>query len=309
MATKAKKAQRGLRRRTWGIRMALWALLLVGAVTVIAFVALSRGDGGDGGAPASRFEPIHEFATADYHSLAFSPSEPNVVLFGHHHGLQMSEDGGESWQEVVDQENWDAMNTVYDPFSPDTIYVAGHEVLYRSDDSGKSWEAVESDLPGLDLHAFAASPIKEGCLYTFAVGFGLYRSEDGGDNWTLLTADAPPGTNSILELPDDTILLGATDQGILRSEDGGKTWTPSRTGIDVSAIFAIKGDPEGTRLHAGTDHGVYVSTDGGGTWSTTVLDDTWVIAVGVDPSNPQIVLALNRNGQLYRSQDGGLTWG
>ena len=95
----------------------------------------------------------------------------------------------------------------------------------------------------------------------------------------------------------------------MRSEDGGKTWTQSRTGIDVGAIFAVKGDPEGTRLFAGTDHGVYVSTDSGQTWSKTALDDTWVIAVGVDPSNPLTVLVVNRNGELYRSPDGGESWG
>jgi len=113
----------------------------------------------------------------------------------------------------------------------------------------------------------------------------------------------------ILELPDGTLLLAATDQGILRSEDGGKTWAQSRTGIDIGAIFAVKGDPKGMQLYAGTDHGVYVSTDSGRTWRATALDDTWVIAVGVDPENPDTVLAVNRNGQLYRSRDGGQTWG
>lgn len=309
MATRAKKAQRGLRRRTRALRMAVWALLLAGAVAVIAFVVLSGGDGGDSGGSASRFAPIHTFDTADYHSLAFSPVEPGVVLFGHHNGVQMSEDGGESWKEVVDQENWDAMNTIYDPFSPDTVYVAGHDVFFRSDDRAETWQAVSSNLPGLDLHAFAASPGKEGRLYAFAVGFGLYRSEDGGTDWTLVSADAPQGTNSILELPDGTILVGATDQGILRSEDGGRTWSRSRMGIEVGAIFAVKGDPDGTRLYAGTDHGVYVSTDGGKTWGATALDDTWIIGIGVDPTDPGRVLAVSRNGELFRSADGGSTWG
>ncbi|MDO8612266.1 MAG: YCF48-related protein [Dehalococcoidia bacterium] len=309
MATKSKKRQHSRRRQTWGLRMALWAALLAGTVGVIAFVLLSGGGGDGDGAPPSRFAAIHKFDTADYHSLAFDPEQPNVVLFGHHGGLQMSEDGGESWKKVADQQNWDAMNTVYDPFSPDTIYVAGHDVFFRSDDRGSTWEAVQSNLPGLDLHAFAASPATEGRLYAYSVGYGLYRSADGGSTWDLLTAQAPQGTNSILELPDGTLLLGATDQGILRSEDGGKTWAQSRTGIDVGAIFAVKGDPKGVQLYAGTDHGVYVSIDGGRTWRATALDDTWVIAVGVDPENPDTVLAINRNGQLYRSRDGGQTWG
>lgn len=289
--------------------MALWAVLLAGAVGVIAFVLLSGGGGGDEAVgPESRFQPIHKFDTADYHALAVDPAQPNVVLFGHHGGLQMSEDGGKSWKEVVDQQNWDAMNTVYDPFSPDTVYVAGHDVFFRSDDGGETWEAVQSNLPGLDLHAFGASASDEGRLYAFAVGFGLFRSDDGGLTWGAVAPDAPQGTNSILELPDGTLIIGATDQGILRSEDDGQTWAQSRAGIDVGAIYAIKGDPEGTRLYTGTDHGVYVSTDSGQTWSKTALDDTWVVSVGVDPVDPDRVLALNRGGELLRSTDGGNTW-
>ena len=100
-----------------------------------------------------------------------------------------------------------------------------------------------------------ASASDAGRLYAFAVGFGLHRSADGGSTWSLLTAGAPQGTNSIVEMPEGTIILGATDQGILRSEDGGKTWTQSRTGLDVGAIYAIKGNQEGARIYAGTDHG------------------------------------------------------
>jgi len=284
---------------------------LVGAVVVIAFVVLTGGGGGDDtSAPSSRFTALHKFETADYHSLAFDPSRPDLVLFGHHGGLQKSEDGGQSWEAVVDQENWDAMNTVFDPFASETIYVAGHNVFFRSDDGGETWAEVQTNLPSLDLHTFTASPNKEGRLFAIPAGEGLYVSEDGGGQWSLVSEDVPPGSNSILELPDGTLLLGATDQGILRSEDGGKTWSwsQSRTGIDLGAIYTIRGDPQGKRLYAGNDHGVYVSTDSGRTWSATALDDTWVIAVGVDPSDPNIVLAVNRNGELYRSIDGGSSW-
>jgi photosystem II stability/assembly factor-like uncharacterized protein len=287
--------------------MALWAAALIGAVAVAGFLFLSRG-GKDDEAASSRFESVHTFETADYHSLAFHPTA-DMALFGHHNGLQRSEDGGNTWETVVDEANWDAMNTVFDPFAPETIYVAGHNVFFRSDDGGETWGDVEADLPSLDLHTFAASPAKNGRLYAIPAGQGLYTSDDGGEQWSLVSEDVPPGSNSILELPDGTLLLGATDQGILRSEDGGKTWSQSRTGIEVGAIYAIKGSPKGERLYAGTDHGVYASADGGRNWTATALDDTWVIAVGVSPSDPNTVLAVNRDGELYRSSDGGASWG
>ena len=310
MANKSAKRHQTLRRQTWGLRMALWAALLVGAVGVIAYVVLAGGSGGgQTGAPESRFPAIHRFDTADYHSLAFDPEQPGTVLFGHHGGVWMSRDGGETWDPLIDEPGQDAMNLVFDPFAHEAVYMAGHDVFMKSEDGGTSWAPVDSDLPSLDLHTFAASPNKEGRLYSVPAGEGLYVSEDGGRQWQLVSDEVPPGSNSILELPDATLLLGATDQGILRSEDGGKTWAQSRAGIDFGAIYTIRGDPTGGRLYAGTDHGVYVSVDGGRSWTKTALDDTWVIAVGVSPSDPNIVLAINRNGDLYRSEDGGATWG
>lgn len=289
--------------------MLLGSALFVAAITLIVAFVLQSGGGGDSdGPPSSKFKAIHKFDTADYHSLAFSPNDDGEVLFGHHGGVQMTQDDGDNWSVVIDEPGRDAMNLVYDPFSPDTIYMAGHDVYYRSDDAGKTWIEVDSNLPGLDLHTFAASASTEGRLYAVPVGHGLYASDHGGTNWSLLTPDAPLGSNSIVELADGTLLLGATDRGILRSEDNAKTWTQSRPGIELGAIYTLKGDPVGERLYAGNDHGVYLSTDGGRTWSKTALDDTWVIAIGVDPSDPLTVLAINRNGELYCSRDGGESW-
>lgn len=303
-----KKRQPGLRRRVpWLVRLGLWTGILTAIAVAGIFLVFRGGGGGDEGG-ISRFPPVHQFDTADFHSLAFSPGREGVVLYGHHNGLQMSEDDGQSWTKVVDQRNWDAMNLVYDPFSPDTVYVAGHNVYYRSEDGGETWAEVSTNLPGLDLHAFAASPSEQGRFYAFAVGYGLYISDDEGRQWRLLSSAAPPGTSAVLELPDGTLLLAAPDTGILRSEDGGKTWTTSREGIDTGVTFTVKSDPGGRRLYAGTNHGLFVSTDGGKAWSATSLNDTTALVVGVNPSDPQEVMVVNLGGELFRSGDGGLSW-
>lgn len=308
MSTKKKEKDRrakSLRRRTWGLRMALWSALLLGGAGALAFVLLSDSGGGGSG---SRFTSIHKFDTADYHSLAFSPTQDGLVLFGHHNGLQVSEDDGQTWTKVIDQPNWDAMNLVYDPFSSGTVYMSGHNVSYRSEDGAGTWNEVDSDLPGLDLHVFAASPSQRGRLYTFAVGYGLYVSDDGGREWRILSDEVPQGTAALQELPDGTLLLAAFDAGMLRSEDGGKTWTPSRQGIDTGAIFTVRADPVGTRVYAGTNRGLFVSIDGGRSWSATALDDTLALVVGVNPSDPMEVMVIDGEGRLYRTGDGGETW-
>jgi hypothetical protein len=274
---------------------------LIGA---IAYFLMQSDNGGDLGG-ASRFSAIHRFETADYHSLAVDPD--GRILFGHHNGVQVSADEGESWTDLVDQPTWDAMSLALDPFNPERVYLAGHNVYRVSEDSGSSWIEVETDLPSLDLHAFAASPNRKGRVYAYAMGQGLYVSDDAGQSWTLVS-DVPMGTAAVAELPNGTLLLAATDQGILRSEDSGATWTPSRAGIDIGAIFTLRADSAGERIYAGTDHGVYVSIDDGETWKQTALDDIWAIGIGVDPTDPLELYVINSNGYLYRSGDGGQTW-
>jgi photosystem II stability/assembly factor-like uncharacterized protein len=220
----------------------------------------------------------------------------------------MSSDGGTTWSVLIDTPNWDAMSLAFDPFNPERIHLAGHNVYLLSEDAGISWNEVASDLPGLDLHAFAASPNHEGRMYAYALGQGLYVSNDGGRTWDSLSTDVPLGTTSIVELPDDSLLLASADSGILRSEDGGKIWSQSRDGIDIGVIFAIKADPTGQRVYAGTDRGVFVSTDEGRSWTGTALDDIWAIGIGVDPADPLKVYVINTLGYLYRSDDGGETW-
>lgn len=303
-------AGKSVRRQTWALRMTLWVALLVGAVAVIAFVVLARGDGRDkAGAPDSRFASIHTFDTADFHSLAFSPDQPGTVLFGHHGGVQVSRDGGETWDAAIDEAGRDAMNLVYDPFAPQTIYMAGHEVFMKSTNSGTSWASVDANLPSLDLHTFAASPTTENRLYAVPAGSGLYTSDDGGRIWTLISDDVSQGTAALAELPDGTLIVAATDEGLLRSQDGGLTWAPSRSGIDIGTIFTVRSSASGEKVYAGTDHGVYVSTDQGRNWTATALDDVWAIAIGIDPADPDRILVLNTQGRLFRTADGGRTWG
>ncbi len=220
----------------------------------------------------------------------------------------LSSDGGDTWDVLLEEPNWDAMTLAFSPFDPEHVYLAGHNVYVISEDAGASWNEAGAGLPGPDLHAFAVSPNDEGRLYAYSVGQGLYRSSDGGGVWDLVSADVSLGTAALVELPDGSLLLAAADSGILRSEDGGKTWSASREGIDIGVIFTIRADPTGQYVYAGTDRGLFVSTDEGRSWEGTALDDVWATGIGVDPVNPLTVYVINSLGYLYRSDDGGETW-
>ena len=289
----------------------MWIAVIAALAVVGGAVAVQamRDDSGSGeeSTSASRHPALYTFETDDIHALAFDPQSEGRLVFGHHGGVMASEDAGRSWTDLADRSNFDGMNLAFDPQQAGRLLLAGHNVFAASDDAGATWTSLRTDLPGLDLHAFAASP-EQGRFYAFAGGQGLFVSTGGTESWEPLWPEAPPGTHSIVDPGNGTLVLGAGDAGILRSEDGGQTWVDSRQGIDSGVIFSIKADPSATRLYAATSGGLYVSADGGRSWSLTALDDTMIVSVAVNPDNPDEVMAVDRDGSLFHSLDAGVTW-
>lgn len=65
-------------------------------------------------------------------------------------------------------------------------------------------------------------------------------------------------------------------------------------------------------MYAGAEDGLYKSMDGGTTWNKLAFPGDNAVALAVSPSNPNILLALSvkgRQGLVFRSEDGGQTWG
>jgi photosystem II stability/assembly factor-like uncharacterized protein len=101
--------------------------------------------------------------------------------------------------------------------------------------------------------------------------------------------------------------------GVLRSSDGGESWTPAGSGLGARSVVALAVDPSARQtVYAGADDGLYKSTDGGATWSKLAFPGRNVVALATDPAQPNVVLAIavkDRQGLVFRSEDGGATWG
>lgn len=121
--------------------------------------------------------------------------------------------------------------------------------------------------------------------------------------------------------------------GVYKSTDGGATWTNMglRDSHHIGRIALHPDNPDivfvaamGHLWGPNAERGLYRSEDGGRTWTRVlaVNDDTGVVDVAIDPSDPSIVYAAayqrrrrpygfhggGPGSGLYRSTDGGRSW-
>ena len=110
-----KRGPRRFQRWAVGAAVAVLAAVVAGAVALF-----SRGEGGGA---------LSVLRTADFHAVAFSPEDANVIFFGHYNGMLRSADGGRTWQPLVDRRNFDAMGLAISRANPRQVYLAGHDIF------------------------------------------------------------------------------------------------------------------------------------------------------------------------------------
>ncbi len=138
--------------------------------------------------------------------------------------------------------------------------------------------------------------------------------------------------SAVAGIPGDpaTYYLGTPGGGIWKSTSGGQTWKPIFDETRQESIGAIAiarsnpniiyvgtGDVSSVEKSVNIGNGVWKSVDAGAHWQHVGLDDTnHVVALVVDPKNPDIVLAAalghtyarNEDRGVFRTTDGGKTW-
>jgi len=250
-------------------------------------------------------QPIATLDTQDVHALLWSPTAPDTVFFGHHGGMLKSVDGGRTWQPTA-LTGVDAMSLAASPQIGERIYAAGHGVFRRSDDAGATWTAPPGQLEGADIHAFAQSPTDPDRLYALIASQGILTSADGGATW-MPGSSAPAHAALAVSADGQRLLLGA-EQGVQQSTDHGTTWRSLDAGLPRGAqVLALAVDPRGEAILAATSEGLYRTGSTDGIWTPTPLTGP-VLAVAMSPAQPNVVLAIDDQQRVYRSDDGGTTW-
>lgn len=144
------------------------------------------------------------------HRLLVHPARAGRCYQQSHHGLYMSDDGGEHWHEIsagLPSDFGYALAT--DPHDPDVIVcvpedssqfratVDGRLRVYRSRDAGAHWEALTNGLPqeNVFVTVFRDGLESDGLdplgLYLGTTSGHLFASADGGDHWTSLAGYLP----------------------------------------------------------------------------------------------------------------------
>lgn len=283
--------------------MSVVAVLAIAGGLLYVYSSSSAGDAG--------LKPLAVLDTSDFHALAFSPADSNVVFFGHHNGIMRSDDGGRTWQPLVARPNFDAMGLAVGAKDAGQVYLAGHDIFQASADGGRTWEAVPHNLPGTDIHGFAMRPDDPNRLYAFVVGRGLFGSSDGGRIWQPLPGQLPADVMTLSAGgKPETLYAASMRSGVMVSTDGGQSWKRAAS-LDGMVIALATQANDGAVAYAGTESGLYKTTDRGTTWSKLPFPGRNAVTVAVNAARPEVVLAITLDGEqglVFRSEDDGQTW-
>lgn len=289
---------------------AVLAVTALGIVVIGAIWLLGRGIGASPEGPAT----LSQLRTVDFHSLAFSPADGNVLLYGHHGGIMISRDGGRTWNKTnLSGAGDDAMGIGFSVAEPDQVFAAGHNTFFSSNDGGQSWTPAIVNLPSRDIHALTVSVDEQPVIFANVGGVGLARSADGGKSWTQPASSGLPADVIQLAAGKDGVLYAASPRsGIVRSDDDGNSFAPTGP-LNAAALALAASATDANTIYAGTDAGLFVSTNAGKSWTQRQVPvGSQVLAVTVSAGDPRDVAILSVDGEgvghVSRSPDGGATW-
>jgi len=241
--------------------------------------------------------------------IIVDPKDPNIVIVaamggttGTQRGIFRTEDGGQTWTNVLHPDNqtggrdlsspFDMPNVIFASTEEDPVVAAGarggaaqdtkapsHTKLYKSIDEGKTWTEITSN-PLTTGRVGVAVAMHTNGQRIYIVGAskpnesGLFRSDDQGATWKHMAGnDTRIGGRDYIcgvwvdtQNPDVVYTLSTA---AYKSTDGGQTFIPFKGAPGGEDMHDIWIDPaDSKRMLFGVDQGAAITFDGGLTWSS-----------------------------------------
>lgn len=241
--------------------------------------------------------------------------------------LMLSNDDGQTWNEVTGYELYDStafpfvrINPEWSAGDPDKLYCAitcsqsetmssiGDATLQVYDLRTGKWEFIRSLKKDMNNviptrgRAFDINPIDPSVMMCGNVQ-PLYRSTDGGKSFQKIEKNQMHDDCHHIEFwKDGKTVWASHDGGVSNSNDGGITWQTRDKGIGAANVFGLS---VAQTLDPQVAYGAY---DTGG----NLLKDNkwWHVNWGdgfqtiTHPENPNIVFVTRQNGGINKSVDG-----
>lgn len=162
----------------------------------------------------------------DFHAMAVSPVNPDLLYGWYARALQRSTDGGRSW-EVLTTSLPNVIRLTADPERADVVYAATVDGLTVSTDRGLTWASIGEAIRGTTITTVAVFPSRPQELLAFSERLGLAKSTDGGVTWRVIAerfGGETPLHIAIARQKPDTVYALTEKNSLFRSTDGGEQW-------------------------------------------------------------------------------------
>ena len=271
----------------------------------------------NGGATFSVISTLED--NSSYRELAFDPMRPNrmwAVTEGSYETpdrLLKSDDAGETWTELKDPSLTSASLTDVEVQSDsDGVLVAQQHGIASSNDGGASWRSANDGFPGLPV-GWGGILLLERDHQTILTASPMH-TEDGGSTWIRPAGEIDFIKTREAEMTIDPMatetVYAVTDSGNLhRSIDAGVSFSRISQPDAWQNLVIDSGDP--TIWYIVTYDGPNRSVDGGQTWvpiESGLPEDGLIYGLFADPWNLGVLLAIDGENNIYRSENRGESW-
>lgn len=161
----------------------------------------------------------------DFHAMAISPVNPNLIYGWYSNALQRSRDQGKTW-EIVPTNLTQVLSLVADQTMEKTMYATTTNGIQVSTDEGSTWNSLTTEPLGA-VSALAMNPQETQTMLSFSQHHGLSRSTDGGTTWQTFSSpfeNSPVMFIAYSKLDAKKVYALTHSNELYGSSDGGATW-------------------------------------------------------------------------------------